>query len=153
MRSVPIRMPSLRDDASASLFGAAVQGTLSGIDGCKIELAPTSSLDRRIKGIGLIRGWRPVLVPGDKGIAVRMFGTATGFSTGTIEHPMVSMPEFGLDGAILVNIATRKGDSGAALVDRDNFLLGYLVGQAGNLRVFCPAGLMLRKLGCDIPTN
>ena len=70
---------------------------------------------------------------------------------GVIEHPFVVLPEFGLDGAILVHISSRKGDSGAALVDQQNLVLGFLVGASGSLRVFCPAGMMLSRLGCDIP--
>jgi hypothetical protein len=150
---VGIRLPSLKDDPDAPLFGAAVRGTLHGIDACKIELEPSALLDDRIKGIGRVRGWRPILVPGDKGVPVRMFGAVSGLLGGVIEHPMVSLPEFGLDGAILVDIPTRKGDSGAALVDPDGFVLGFLVGKTARLRVFCPAGPVLQTLGCDIPTN
>lgn len=151
--SIPMHQPSLRDDPAAPVFGAAVRGTLSGVDACKIALTDPASLDDRIKGIGRIRGWRPVLVPGDKGTAVRLCGIVSGLVSGSIEHPLVSLPQFDLDDAILVDIPTRKGDSGAALVDSDGFVLGYLVGQAGSLRVFSPAGSVFRKLGCDIPTN
>lgn len=150
---VAMRLPSLKDDAGAALFGAAVRGTLDRIDGCKIELEPSAALDDRIKGIGRIRGWRPILVPGDKGTAVRMFGAVSGLLSGVIEHPMVALPQFRLDSAILVDIPTRKGDSGAALVDRDGLVLGFLVGKSGSLRVFCPAGPVLDTLQCDIPTN
>ena len=151
--SVPMHQPSLRDDPAAPVFGAAVRGTLSGVDACKIALTDPASLDDRIKGIGRIRGWRPVLIPGDKGTAVRLFGIVSGLISGFIEHPLVSLPQFDLDNAILADIPTHKGDSGAALVDSDGFVLGYLVGQAGPLRVFSPAGSVFRTLGCDIPTH
>jgi hypothetical protein len=65
------------------------------------------------------------------------------------------MGGFGLDSAIVVRgMTTTDGDSGAALLDAQRFVLGFLVGTTSNgLQIFCPAGLVLMRLNCDIPTN
>lgn len=75
------------------------------------------------------------------------------FSVG--EAPLVEMPGFNLDAAIVVRgFSSTEGDSGAALVDPENLVLGFLVGRTtSGRRLFCPAGLVLTRLGCKIPTT
>ena len=143
--------------AGGATFGSLRQGTMTGIDAAKLALdAPRNTLSI-LPTIGQIRGWRPTTFPGDQGVEVRLFGAVSGFQSGFIVSPAVSLPSESLDSAILVNINTAAGDSGCALVDADNLLLGFLVGQGtselSNLRVFTPASLVLSRLRCDIPTS
>jgi hypothetical protein len=148
--------PSRREDSSSPPFGVLTMGTMTGIDAAKIKPFEPGSLEPRILGIGRVSGWRPLVVPVDEGTSVRMYGAASGFQVGSIVHPFVALPEYNLDAAILVKIFSEEGDSGAALVDPQNLILGFLVGEAGSshdhLRVFTPAGLVLKRLACDIPT-
>ena len=154
---VPSRMSSGETDA----FGEITFGTTTGTDAAKIKLDDPAEADNQIPGIGPIAGWRPITIPGDNNAAVRMFGAMTNkVSRGVIIHPSVSLPSFGLDNAILVDIPTSNGDSGAALVDANNHVLGFLVGEASGvdenfatLRVFTPAGDVLNVLDCDIPVK
>src|SRR5687767_1779176 len=140
-------------------LGEIVFGTTTGIDAAKIKLDDPADADNVIPGIGTIAGWRPVTIPGDNNASVRMFGAMTNkVSRGVIIHPSVSLPSFGLDNAILADIPTLNGDSGAALIDANNHVLGFLVGEASgvddnfaSLRVFTPAGDVLNVLDCDIP--
>ena len=107
-------------------------GSRTGIDAAVLELTdPPPDAITDLPFIGRVRGWRRVTFPGDKGSSVRLFG------------------------AILVDIDTDDGDSGCALVDRENLVLGFLVGRGdseqNNLAVFTPASLVLSRLHCDIP--
>jgi hypothetical protein len=131
-------------------FGTLRQGTMTGIDAAKIALSTQQPAVTELPTIGEIQGWRPTAFPGDQGTVVRLFGAVSGFQQGFIVNPAVAMPSAQLDSAILANINTQAGDSGCALVDEDNLLLGFLVGQ-GTLRVFTPASLVLPRLRCDIP--
>jgi hypothetical protein len=138
-------------------FGALLQGTMTGIDAAKLALDVQQPAVSVLPNIGRINGWRPVAFPGDQGTTVKMFGAVSGFQSGYIVNPIASLPAESLDAAILVNIPTQGGDSGAALVDHEGLLLGFLVGQGGtelnNLRVFTPASLVFSKLRCDIPST
>lgn len=134
-------------------IGELVAGSMQGIDAAMISVAGLLSED--VPLIGRIRGWRPILLPGDRGTRVRMFGAASQqLMDGVIEEPFVVMPAFNLDGAIVVRgFTSLEGDSGAALVDPENMVLGFLVGRtSSDRRLFCPAGMVLSRLGCDIPT-
>lgn len=143
--------------AGGATFGRLRQGTMTGIDAAKLELDGPRSAASTLPVIGQIRGWRPATFPGDQGVEVRLFGAVSGFQSGFIVSPAVALPSESLDSAILANINTAAGDSGCALVDADNLLLGFLVGQGtselSNLRVFTPASLVLSRLRCDIPTS
>jgi hypothetical protein len=84
-----------------------------------------------------------------------MFGAQSRLVAGQIRNPSVDLPSENLADAILVNIPSVKGDSGAALVDSDNLVLGILVGRFNGPEggaVFSPIGPVLDALGCDIPT-
>lgn len=152
---VPVNAPSLRDIPGAPVIGHVLEGSRTGIDAAKVLINPPHVVLPEVPMIGPIRGWRPLTFPGDKGAAVVLFGaTSRAPQHGLIVNPSVFMDGFGLDVAITVSgLETRAGDSGAALLDREHLVLGFLVGvAAGGLRVFCPASLVLRRLGCDIPT-
>lgn len=140
-----------------SQFATLRQGTMSGIDAAKLALDVQQPAVSELPTIGKIRGWRPITYPGDQGTTVKMFGAVSGFQSGYIVNPVASIPSESLDAAILVNIFTQGGDSGAALVDHEGLLLGFLVGEGGpalsNLRVFTPASLVFSTLRCDIPTT
>jgi hypothetical protein len=152
---VPFSVPSpMRHDPNMTRLGLMTFGTRTGIDAAKIELDDPSSASQEIPSIGPVAGWRPVAVPGDESLSVRLFGAVSGFQRGTIIHPSVELPGNNLDAVILAHIPTESGDSGAALVDPENLVLGFLVGRAtsgpyNGMRIFSPAGAVLNVLNCD----
>jgi hypothetical protein len=152
--TLQVNAPSRSDVPSAPIVGHVVQGSRSGIDAAKVMLANPHTVTRLIPILGRICGWRPVAFPADKDIPVAMFGGVSSVRhIGAIVHPAAFVPSFGLDSAITVRgFTTVEGDSGAALIDSARLVLGFLVGAAGGLRIFCPASLVLKRLGCDIPT-
>jgi hypothetical protein len=135
-------------------LGRLLLGTKTGVDAAKISVDdPASALDLTPR-IGPIQGWRPMSLSGDRGSLVRMYGAISGLVYGRIEEPLAFLDETELGGVILVDIPSADGDSGAALVDNQGFVLGLLVGETirgPRWRVFSPIGPVLRKLGCDIP--
>lgn len=146
---VPVFVPA----GSASRIGLLRSGTQIGIDAATV--AVDTSLSNVIPQIGQLSGWRSVLLPGDRGTRVRMFGAQSRrVMDGVIEEPLVVLPAFGLDMAIVVRgFESVEGDSGAALVDPQNLVLGFLVGATtSGRRIFSPAGLVLKRLGCNIPS-
>lgn len=149
--------PAFDSPVPGPRFGALRAGTMTEIDAAKIALdAPPASPATVLPGIGRVHGWRPLTYPGDQSTTVRMFGATSGFQTGTISNPATNLPSQNLDAAILVEIQTQDGDSGSALVDTENLLLGFLVGRGSSelngLAVFTPASLVLARLGCDVPS-
>ncbi len=149
--------PSPRDGNLARVIGGAVKGTMRGIDAVRIDLGPDVSPDWTIPKIGPILGWRPTTFPGDHGIPVKAFGAQSGRMLGHIRNPKITLPKYDLVHAIVVEMDTAPGDSGCALVDNQNLVLGFLVGHGRgmpeNLRLFCAAGPVLRFLKCDIPST
>ena len=81
-----------------------------------------------------------------------MFGRISHGQSGVIKFINADVYDF--KSTLLVKITTASGDSGAAILDNSNLVLGFLYGLApadfGDLRVFCPASLVLEKLHCDI---
>jgi hypothetical protein len=152
--TLPVRAPSIGEAPGAPVIGNVVQGTRTGIDAAKVLLDSPHQVSRTLPGIGSIRGWRPMAFPADRHIPVALFGGGSKrVHHGAIEHPAIDLPADRLQSAITVTgMGTIDGDSGAALVDRERLVLGFLVGAASNgARVFCPASLVLRTLRCDIP--
>lgn len=96
-----------------------------------------------VPGLGLLRAWRPLVFPGDAGVAVRLAGLSSGLQYGVLASPLAHLPGWGLDPALLAHVHSAPGDSGSVLVDSDDLVLGFLVGRAmsagGSLRVFRPA--------------
>lgn len=154
--AIPVTVPSRFDNPNAGVFAAVVFGRRTVVDAAKLVLASGNTVEPFIPKIGPIRGWRPIHDPGDKNASVRLFGAATGFQRGVIVEPRVNLKQSMYRDVILIGgMTTQDGDSGAALVDAQNHILGFLIGRAKGklegLRVFCPAGLVLSLLGCDIP--
>lgn len=143
-------------------FATMRRGTRFGIDAATLALDVQQPAITALPSGGTIRGWRPVVYPGDQDARVTMFG-ARNRTTGSIVNPIVTLPGEDLDAAIIVDIESDFGDSGAALVDHQGLVLGFLVGEGefpdgnGNglrtLRAFTPASLVLARLRCDIPTT
>ncbi|HEX5727458.1 MAG TPA: hypothetical protein VFX98_18445 [Longimicrobiaceae bacterium] len=151
----PFVSPAHQQPGSTGLGGFR-RGTMDRIDAAVLGVERASSLDNSLPGIGLIRGFRPVSVPGDYDRAVSMFGAQTRQTvSGHIVEPLIHLPDDRLESAILARIPSTEGDSGAALVDSNNLVLGFLVGEIGPpdapLRVFTPATLVLQLLACDLP--
>ena len=149
--------PEFQSPVPGTTFGRVRAGTMTGTDAAMLELdAPPAEAVTVLPSIGRVSGWRPTAFPGDENLAVRLFGASSGFQTGILENPAVSIPSESLDAAILVDVATQDGDSGCALVDPENLVIGFLVGRGSSalnrLAVFTPASLVLSRLGCDIPS-
>lgn len=148
-------VPSPRQsNPNATILGTLIRGTRTGVDAAMIALDDPDEADNSIPDIGEIGGWRPPALEGDEGIAARMYGATSDLVRGTIIHPLVHMPGAGLDDAIVVDIATADGDSGAALIDEDNLVLGFLVGVATKgphkgRAIFCTAAAVVDILNCD----
>jgi hypothetical protein len=152
-----VASPDFASPVPGATFGSLRAGTMTGVDAAKLALdPPPASPATVLPGIGRVRGWRPTTYPGDRNTPVRMFGATSGFQTGTISNPAASLPAYDLEAAILVEIATQDGDSGSALIDPENLLLGFLVGRGSSnlngLAVFTPASLVLAQLGCEVPS-
>jgi hypothetical protein len=149
-------IPSLRDDPMGLPLGRFLAGTMVDVDAAMISVDPPAQAEPFLPGIGRIRGWRPVTLPGDRGTEVRMFGAESGRQRGFIAEPAIELPGEGLAQVILVDIETREGDSGCAIVDSENLVLGLLVGEMDfdglTLRVFSPISLVLDALQCEIPS-
>lgn len=96
-------------------------------------------------GLGPLHAWRPVVFPGDAGVAVRLAGFASGLQHGVLATPLAHLPGWGLDPALLAHVHSVPGDSGSVLVDSDDLVLGFLVGRATcagtGVRVFRPAAV------------
>jgi hypothetical protein len=107
-----------------------------------------------IPEIGRVNGWRSV-VSSDLGQPVWMYGARSGYQMGEIRAIHTQMPDLSLRDTLVVRINAQEGDSGAAILDRNNLVLGMLVGgNAGsNLRIFTPISLVLDLLNCRIPTR
>jgi len=149
--------PEFQSPVPGTAFGRVRAGTMTGIDAAMLELdSPPAQAVTVLPSIGRISGWRPTAFPGDQNMAVRLFGASSGLQTGILQNPAVSIPSANLEAAILVDVDTQDGDSGCALVDPENLVLGFLVGrgssQLNRLAVFTPASLVLSRLGCDIPS-
>jgi hypothetical protein len=145
--------PSSIDAAAPRPFGTLRRGSMRGIDAALLGLFSEADASSIVPYIGPVAGWRPTTFPGDMGAEVRMFGASSGYRRGIIVNPFVSIPNEDLDAAILVDIDSQFGDSGACIVDADNMILGFLVGQTGSgRRVFCSVSLVLARLNCEILT-
>jgi hypothetical protein len=153
--TVDFSSPSSVDSPSPAFLGTLLQGTRTDIDAAKISVAAASAPSFSIKGIGPVRGARELALPGDQGTAVRMFGAESGFRAGriTIPYAVIQDDEMNLNPAILVEIATEAGDSGAVIVDNANVALGFLVGIPSRFprwRAFSPAKLVFQRLSCTL---
>ncbi|TGE26451.1 chymotrypsin family serine protease [Hymenobacter metallicola] len=135
-------------------LGRLLRGSREGTDAAAILVDSPPGFPFHIAGIGQVRGWRPVHDPADRNIGVRMHGAASGNLDGYIIAPRSTWYSPNYRNAILATTPTRGGDSGAALLDSNNFILGLLVGRADqySLALFTPFNLVLSELGCSLPT-
>lgn len=138
-------------------IGLLRRGTKDGIDAAVISLASGVTTSNRLPVFGQMRGPRE-LTTKDQGLEVGLWGAETRTAVvGMITDPMTDIPEERLKSAILADIHTVEGDSGAPLVDMSGALLGFLVGEMGPksapVRVFTPAKLVLEVLACHIPKS
>jgi hypothetical protein len=152
--AVEFSVPSLMQTPSVRRLGVMTFGTRVGADAAKIELDNAADADQEIPWIGAVNGWRPVTIPGDENLAVRMFGAESGLIRGAIVYPSVRISEASLFDAIIADIPAVNGDSGAALVDAENHVLGFLVGGAtsgpnAGFQIFCSAAAVVNLLDCD----
>ncbi len=132
----------------AATNGNLVLGTTTEIDAAKIVLADPGSVMPPLPVVDV----RPL--SNDANTVVHMFGAVSGQQSGIIKYLNVDVPELQLTQTLLVDIQTTNGDSGSGLLDESNFLLGFLYGMAPadvapNLKLFCPADLVMRRLGCS----
>ena len=136
-------------DSAAIAEGKLTGGTRVDVDAAKIEITDPSAVDALLPP-GLVAGWRAV--SNDVNTVVRMFGRTSHGQSGVVKFIGVDVYDFKC--TLLVDIVTNNGDSGAAILDNSNLVIGFLYGLApadfGDLRVFCPASLVLEKLHCDI---
>jgi|GEM_PF-1466772 len=137
-------------EPGAARLGRLLMGTRTGVDAAKISVDPPAIPSRMIPDLGPVRGWRPVDADADQGTLVAMYGGQSGrVLFGRIELPLGMVPGLGLGPSIVVDIPAVDGDSGAALVDQQNLVLGLLVG-GNTLKVFSPIRDVLKRLSCDI---
>ena len=137
-------------------FGAVTCGSRTGIDAAKIATVPSVVISFSIRGIGAVNGWRRISTTDDHNRTVRVFGATSGMMVGKIREPLavISNSEMHLNPAIIVEVPTHHGDSGAVIVDSQNRALGMLVGEPDEfpgMRAFSPMSLVLDRLKCDIP--
>jgi hypothetical protein len=120
------------------------------VDAAMIRLAGGVSAEWNVGGIP-VAGWRSLAWDGDRNLRVFSYGATSGRVSGRVEY--VGGPLYGIDSVILVSMNTDFGDSGAALIDGQGYVLGLLAGRpdTNNVAVFCSISLVLRRLGCDIP--
>lgn len=136
------------EPAGDQRLGDLVLGTTTGVDAAKVLLDPGQSAPMPLPLVGV----RPV--SNDTNTVVHLFGAVSRMQSGVIKYLNVNLPEDNLVNTILVSIQTQSGDSGSGLVDNAGFLLGFLYGLAparivGDLRVFCPADLVMSALRCE----
>jgi len=152
---VPAFAPSKHDDAQAPRLGDFVLGTSNEVDVAKIMLRDPADAHLYVLGNGPVRGWRPVVDPSDKDTPVKMYGAVSRMQRGRIVTPNTDLPALNLRCAIVAEITSTRGDSGAALLDGQSLILGFLKGRwpGTPYAVFSSVGIALQRLGCDIPTD
>jgi hypothetical protein len=144
-QGIPFSLPS----GTGREDGRLVFGTSTGIDAAKVILEDPDSVLAPLP----VADVRPISHDGN--IPVHLFGAVSGFINGVVKYLKVDDAEDRLIETLLVDIPTKHGDSGAGLVDNSNFLIGFLFGLAptdlaAGLRVFCPADLVMSRLGCTM---
>jgi hypothetical protein len=147
-----------RDDLNSPgrNIGAIDRGTRRTVDAARVRLADGVAPRWDIPSIGDVRGWRWAC-NADLGQGARIYGARSRRLDGEITQIEASFafPSVTFERALVVSIATSEGDSGAALVDSDGYVLGFLAGASNlldsSLRIFSSAGLVLQCLDCNIP--
>ena len=121
-----------------------------GVDAALIRLARGVIGEWNVGGIP-VAGWRSLAWDGDRNLRVFSYGATSGRISGRVEY--VGGPLYGIASVILVSMNTDFGDSGAALIDGQGYVLGLLAGRpdSNDVAVFCSISPVLRRLGCNIP--
>jgi hypothetical protein len=153
-RPIPIFSPDPLHSTEPAPFGELSQGQTSPVDAGRIDLPPDTPLNNVLPGGREIRGWRPVLLPGDRDTPVYLFGATSGFLKGRIVEPDVQFAT-GLApaDALCTDIQVDHGDSGAVLVDEDGYAVGLLAGRltgGPTWSVFSKIGPVLALLDCEL---
>lgn len=141
------------DTGESVLVGRYVGGTMQEVDAAAIEVARPDIMSDVIPRIGRVTGSRSV-TDSDRNASVWVYGARSHYQHGQIQSIGVDVPEHDLKDVIVVHINAAQGDSGAALVDIKNIVLGLLVaqGEGSNLHLFSPIDAILYRLKCRIPT-
>lgn len=142
-------VPFAEPGAGGNRVGQLVLGTSIGIDAGKVLLDQGQTVPKPLP----LAGVRPV--SNEANTVVHLFGAVSRMQSGVVKYLNVNLPEINLVNTILVSISTEHGDSGSGLVDNSGFLVGFLFGLApsrirGDLRVFCPAELVMSTLRCSL---
>jgi hypothetical protein len=151
---IPIFCPDPVHSTEPVLLGQLSQGQTSPVDAGRVDLPPTTQPNNVLPGGREIRGWRPVLLPGDRDTPVCLFGATSGFLTGRIVEPDVQFAiEIAPAEALCTDIQVDHGDSGAVLVDDDGYAVGILAGRltgGPTWSVFSKIGPALAVLDCEL---
>jgi hypothetical protein len=138
---------------SPAFLGTLYRGTTVGVDAAAILLGANVLPTDHVHGIGLIQGCRP-MTGTDRYKPVRMYGAGSqGVVVGRIESLPLAMPELGLDDAFFVSLGSVPGDSGAAIVANDQYVLGLLKGRypgSDGLAVAVTITSALEMLRCNM---
>lgn len=116
----------------------------NGIDAAIARIDPTAQIIQLIPGIGNILGASVVNYSNYANLPVRMHGAVSGLQSGKVRsvgiHKPTSIPGISLNNLIGINMHTQRGDSGAPIVDRNNRIVGILVGRdtANNIAYAIP---------------
>jgi hypothetical protein len=127
-------------------------------DGAIAKLINEADVERRIPGIGQPQGRSSMLQIGDR---VQLVGQASGFQTATIvsltyaaafHMDLPSMPNVrvGFSELVLCTRFTTTGDSGAAVLNRNNEVVGIHLGGSDSASFFCRISHLCSKLGVEI---
>lgn len=147
--SIDPPIPFAEPGAGGNRVGQLVLGTSIGIDAGKVLLDPGETVPKPLP----LAGVRPI--SNEANTVVHIFGAVSKMQSGVVKYLNVNLPEINLVNTTLVSMTTERGDSGSGLVDNSGFLVGFLFGLApsrirGNLRVFCPAELVMSTLRCSL---
>jgi hypothetical protein len=128
-------------------LGSFRRGRMARIDAALMSTERAGATRNFLPGLGEIRGWRSVTLSGDRNLPVLMWGAESGtLMNGVLREPLIHLPSENLQSAILAEIESIDGDSGAALLDEDNWILGFLVGTVGPPPAVSTSRSPLRRL-------
>ncbi|MEF9951778.1 MAG: trypsin-like peptidase domain-containing protein [Clostridium sp.] len=122
-------------------------------------IAQLTSIDMAVPNIAFIGIPKGIDVPA-VGMAVKKTGKTTGFTTGVVQYTAAtvvisysSTKQATFAQQIITTKMSGPGDSGAALVNNDNKVLGLLVGSTNNFSVYNPINEVLRVLSVYVVTG
>jgi len=98
------------------------------------------------------------MAPVAVGEVLRLCGAKSGLREGRVtavgQNHMLPIGgiEYGFQGLILHDALTRDGDSGAAVVDAQNRVVGLHMGRVDGAAVMMPIGPIVRRYGLRLPT-